>query len=122
MPKQEVFFEREIGDRRVEVLKTYDQFYAREAFDNMDEAARTHLWKALGIDLNYDPEDVPLIHTSSGTDFLRGELLENAREDGNLKSFFVVVETRGATSTSLYTSPDWPSAEEYAEGHLAQVW
>jgi hypothetical protein len=31
MPKQEVFFEQQIGERRIEVLKSYDQAYAREA-------------------------------------------------------------------------------------------
>ena len=39
MPQQEPFLEQIIGDRRIEVLKTYDQQYAREAFSNMDESA-----------------------------------------------------------------------------------
>lgn len=42
----------ENGDRRVEVLKSYDQSYAREAFKNMDEEAQQHLWDSL------KPEDL----------------------------------------------------------------
>ncbi len=38
MPQQEVFFEQTSAGRRIEVLKTYDASYAREAFDRMDEA------------------------------------------------------------------------------------
>jgi hypothetical protein len=39
MPKQEVFFEQPVGERRIEVLKSYDQAYAHEAFKNMDVEA-----------------------------------------------------------------------------------
>ncbi len=39
MPKQEIFFEQQSGARTIEVLKSYDQSYAREAFKNMDEEA-----------------------------------------------------------------------------------
>ena len=121
MPQQEVFFEHQTGDRRIEVLKTYDQSYAREAFGNMDEVARTHLWKSLGIDEAYEPVDVPHIHTGDGEDFLWDELLEAAREDGSLLSFFVVNESNGTVTESLYVAPDWPNAEEFAKTRLAGV-
>jgi len=49
MPQQALFLEKEIGDRRIEVLKTYDQHFARDAFDGMDESAQTHLWQSLPI-------------------------------------------------------------------------
>ena len=39
MPQQEVFFEQVTGDRRIQVLKTYDPAYAREVFDEMDDDA-----------------------------------------------------------------------------------
>ncbi len=55
MPKQETFFEQQTGDRRVEVLKSYDQSYALEAFKNMDEQAQRHLWDALKPEEIYDP-------------------------------------------------------------------
>ena len=35
MPRQEVFFEQQTGNRRVEVLKTYDRTYAREVFSGI---------------------------------------------------------------------------------------
>lgn len=31
MPKQETFFEQTVGGRHIEVVKSYDQAYAREA-------------------------------------------------------------------------------------------
>ena len=52
MPQQEVFYEQSLGDRRIQVLKTYDQSYARDAFDNMDETARRRLWNSLELHEN----------------------------------------------------------------------
>jgi len=111
--------EKTAGDRRVEVLKTYDRHYAREAFGNMDEAAQAYLWSSLGIDDAYDPAEVPPRHDPKGEDFLWEELLEAAREDGNLLSFFVVTEAKGSRSESLYVSPDCPSAEAFAKSRIA---
>lgn len=119
MPQQETFFEQSTGDRRVEVLKTYDREYAREAFGNMDEAAQTYLWSSLGIDDTYDSAEVPARHAPEGEDFLWEELLEAAREDGNLLSFFVVNEAKGTRSECLYVSPDLPSAEAFAKSRMA---
>jgi hypothetical protein len=119
MPQQQVFFEQKTGDRRIEVLKVYDRSYAREAFGNMDAAAQRYLWSSLGIDKTHDASDVPSIDGAAGNDFLWEELLDAAREDGNLLSFFVVNELDGSTSESLYVSPDWPSAEAFAKGRLA---
>jgi hypothetical protein len=119
MPQQEKFFEQTAGDRRVEVIKTYDRQYAREAFDNMDEAAQAYLWNSLGIDDAYDSAEVPPRNDTKGEDFLWEELLEAAREDGNLLSFFVITEAIGSRSESLYVSPDWPSAEGFAKSRIA---
>lgn len=118
MPEQEVFFDQELAGRRVEVLKTYDSRYAREAFDKMDEASQDLLWDVLGINDAYDPVDIPPAHTGDRIDFLWGELQDAAREDGNLLSFFVVNEARGSAAQSLYVSPDWPSAEQFARKRL----
>jgi hypothetical protein len=121
VPQQEVFFEQKTGNRLVEVLKVYDRGYAREVFGKMDGAAQTYLWSSLGINETYDAAELPPIHEPSGEDFLWEELLEAAREDGNLLSFFIVNESEGSNSESLYVSPDWPSAEAYAKGRITNV-
>ena len=43
MPKQETSFDQKIEDCTVQMLKIYEQGYAREAFDNMNEQALKHL-------------------------------------------------------------------------------
>ena len=119
MPKQEIFFEQQVGDRRIEVLKSYDQVYAREAFQNMDAQAQQQLWDALKPEEIYEPSGLPTSDEEVEREaFLWDELLEQAREDGSLLSFFVVNETNGRRSESLYVSPDWPSAEAFAQKHL----
>lgn len=123
MPKQETFFEEQNGDRRVEVLKSYDQSYAREAFKNMDEEAQKRLWDSLKPEETYDPAGLPSLGDPEGEAeaFLWDELLESAREDGNVLSFFIVNETVGRRTESLYVSPDWPSAEQFAKTRLAEA-
>ena len=119
MPKQEIFFEQQVGDRRIEVLKSYDQVYAREAFQNMDDQAQQQLWDALKPEEIYETAGLPSPDEELEREaFLWDELLEQAREDGSLLSFFVVNETHGRRSESLYVSPDWPSAEAFAQKHL----
>jgi len=120
MPKQETYFEHVTGDRRIEVVKTYDQMYAREAFDSMDESAQGQLWKSLSIEENFSPSDIPSIQSPESGEFLWEELLDAAREDGNIISFFVVNETSRAASKSLYVSPDWPSAEAFTKRLIAK--
>jgi len=116
MPQQEVFFQQQRGDRRVEVLKMYDQQFAREAFNSMDEAAQTSLWNSLKVEQIYDPVGLPSPdEREDRAAFLWDELVEQAREDWRTFSFFVVNDIRGAHSESLYVSPDWPSAEAYAK-------
>jgi len=115
MPNQEVFFEQTSGNRHVEVRKIYDRNYAREAFLNMDEDAEAYLWHSLRFSEAYDAAEVPPPGDPAGEDFLWGELLDAAREDGNLLSFFVVNEGNGTASEPVYVSPDWPSAEAFAK-------
>lgn len=123
MPQQEVFFEQVAGDRRIQVLKTYDPNYAREVFDEMDEDAQAILWKSLDIEQTYDAADLPSPTAPDRAEFLWDELMDSAREDvrlnPNLRSFFVVNEIRGAAPQSLYVSADWPSAESFAKSLLA---
>ena len=123
MPKQEVFFEQREGNRRVDVLKTYDRSYAREVFNSTGEEARKALAEALQIHTNYEPADIPDSDGSDYGDFLWEEMCEAAREDvrqdPNLYSFFVVTETRAGKAEDLYIAPDWPSAEAFAKNRFA---
>jgi len=41
------------------VLKSYEQSYAREAFQNMDEEAQQRLWEPLKPEETYDPAGLP---------------------------------------------------------------
>ncbi len=66
----------------------------------------------------YDGADTPPSDGPARKEFLWDELLEAAREDGNILSFFVVTESQGSKSESLYVSPDWPSAEAFAKNHV----
>jgi len=125
MPQQELFFEQTTGDRRIQVLKTYDPAYAREVFDEMDGDAQALLWKSLDIERNYDVADLPAPTDTDRADFLWEELMDSAREDvrqsPNLRSFFVVNEIQGTAPQSLYVSADWPSAESFAKDLLAKA-
>src|SRR5258708_16550342 len=121
MRQQEVYFEQKTDKGRIEVLKTYDRQFAREAFANMDESAQKYLWSSLGIDENYGPGDHPPLDQPDNEDFLWEEVLEAAREDGNLLSFFVVSHTHNGRSEDLYISPDWPSAEAFAKRRIADI-
>lgn len=124
MPRQETFLNERNGDQVIEVLKSYDQVYAREAFRNMDDEAQRLLWSVLRPEEIYEPSGLPTLDdendmTGEAEAFLWDELLEQAREDGNVLSFFVVIETKGSRTESLYVSPDWPSAESFARARLA---
>jgi len=125
MPKQELFFEQRAGDRRIEVLKTYDRSYAREVFKGIDTDAMEALAAALELEKNYAPEDIPNPDGSDHEDFLWDELLEAAREDvrsdPNLYSFFVVSEAGPGKAADIYISPDWPSAEAFAKKRISAV-
>lgn len=123
MPQQELFFEQVTAAGRIEVLKTYDQQFAREAFGNMDEAALRSLWNALKPEEIYDPANLPSLNdpndvAGEAEAFLWDELVDQARERDNLFSFFVVNEVKSGRSENLYVSPDWPSAEAFAKNHV----
>lgn len=124
MPKQESFFAESKGGTTIEVLKSYDTAYAREAFQRMDVEAMRHLWSVLRPEQIYDPAGLPRLGDPNDIDgeaeaFLWDELQEQAREDGQLLSFFIVNKVIGGRSESLYVSPDWPSAESFAKEQLS---
>lgn len=125
MPRQEVFFEQRAGNRRVEVIKTYDSSYAREVFKGIGEQATADLAVALELEKNFEPEDIPSPEAAEYEDFLWEELYEAAREDvrndPNLYSFFVVSEVKAGRTEDLYVSPDWPSAEAFAKKRIVAV-
>ena len=52
-----------------------------------------------------------------GEAFLWDELLEQAASTA-ISSLFIVNETVGGRSESLYVSPDWPSPQAFANGRL----
>ena len=116
MPIQEIFLEQKSGLDQFQVLKTYDSTFAREAFLCMDSMALGHLRRALSIDEQYDASEIP-IEESDLTDFLWEEMYDSAREDGQMRSFFVVRRTSPSSTSLLYVSGDWPSAETYTQ-HL----
>jgi hypothetical protein len=119
MPQQAIFLEEEIGDKRITVLKSYDRRFAREAFDAMDSAARTELIHALHLEDEYEPDDLASLDLTSDGDVLWEEMVNQAREDERLFSFFVVTEASGPQSDTLFVSPDWPSAEQFAKSRIA---
>ncbi len=79
----------------------------------------------LDIEGNYEPGDIPVRNGSDYEDFLWQELLEAAREDvrqdPNIYSFFVVSETQAGKTQDVYISPDWPSAEAFAQERLKRA-
>jgi hypothetical protein len=124
MPQQEVFFERQAGDRLIAVLKTYDSFYAREVFGKVDGEALKVLASALEIEKNYDRGDIP---DSDGPDFevflweeLSEASVEDVRQSPRLNSYFVVTETKAGRSEEIFISADWPSAEEFAKKRISK--
>lgn len=113
MPRQEIFFSSTIEDRKIEIVKTYDQNFAREAFLKMDQKALDHLARSLALESTFDDSDIP-----PGTDpdyetFLWQAMADSAREDGNLSSFFIVIESKSQIENELFVSPDWPTAEAF---------
>jgi hypothetical protein len=108
MPQQEVFLDERVGNKHVQVLKTYDAAFAREAFDVMDAQALKFLSVRLGA------EDLPAPDSPDFTDSIWQELEDGAREDWNKFSYFVVTEDAGNRPAPVFVSADWPSAEAFA--------
>jgi hypothetical protein len=114
MPLQEVFLERHIGTDRILAIKTYDRHFATEAFCQMDDAAMSTLAESLNLEETYFEDDIPSINTPEFPEFVWEALLEEAREDGSLLSFFVVYREAAGSRKNLIVTPDWPTAESFA--------
>jgi hypothetical protein len=108
MPEQSIYFDERTESKRVQVLKVYDAAYSRLCFDEMGEVALAWLSKSLDLKSNYE-----LIEPESNLTW--EDIEEEAREDGNVLSFFVVLEESDGPFRPLYVSPDWPSAEGFAK-------
>ena len=117
MPQQEMFFERQVGDKRIVVLKSYDRAFAREAFDQMQPEALHFLGRFLELD-----SDKSVADASSDDDHIEAlwqEVQDGAREEWNTFSYFIVTEETAGRSLSLFVSPDWPTAEAFAKQHIS---
>jgi hypothetical protein len=114
VPQQETFFEQITGNTRVQVLKSYDAAYAREAFTLMDAEALTFLSHSLQAQ-GADSTDLPSPDDSRFAESLWQEVEDGAREEWNSFSYFIVTENRGAETVPRFVSPDWPTAEAFAK-------
>jgi hypothetical protein len=90
------------------VLKVYDAAYARSCFDEMDQNALAFLSESLDLGSKYE-----LAEPVTGPTW--EDLEDEAREDGNLLSFFVVMSEKDHQPRPVYVSADWPSAETFAK-------
>lgn len=115
MPQEEVFLEVQAGTETIRVVKTYDSAFAKECYELMDEQSLKALADSLSLQDNYDETDIPAASDADYGDFLWQEMFDSAREDGQIRSFFVVTRTDGNRAKALYVSGDWPSAETYAK-------
>ena len=115
MPRQEIFLTVRNGDETVEVLKTYDEAFAREAFRNMDDEALAHLAASLKPESIYEPNDIPKPEDDGYEDFIWDVMVDDAREDWKTFSYFVVTKSNGRKTEELFVAGDWPTAEAYVK-------
>jgi len=115
MPRQETFLTVNSGEETVEVLKTYDETYAREAFRNMDDAALAHLAASLKPESIYEESGIPKPGDVGYEDFIWDVMVDDAREDWKTFSYFVVTRSNGRKTEELFVSGDWPTAEAYVK-------
>jgi hypothetical protein len=116
MPQQEIFFEQQIGNRKVEVLKSYDTVFAHEAFARMQSGAVDFLADSLKLAEKYEPADIPPADQEQYAEMLWEDLQDGARENWNTFSYFVVMETQtGGLPTPVFVSNDWPTAEAFVK-------
>ncbi|HEV2577129.1 MAG TPA: hypothetical protein VGU25_07955 [Acidobacteriaceae bacterium] len=115
MPRQETFLSVQNDDELLEIVKTYDESFAREAFRNMDEDALARLAESLKFESLYEPEGIPKPQDDGYEEFVWDVMVEEAREEYNTFSYFIVTKTVGGRSEELFVSPDWPTAEAYVK-------
>src|SRR6185437_11939172 len=105
MPEQETFFDEWVGDKRVIVLKTYDERFAREVLEEMTPEDLATLASSLDLDEHADGGAAPKPADDGFIDAMWDELQTAAREDWNLFSYFAVQEHEGPRKRNLYISP-----------------
>jgi hypothetical protein len=115
MPRQETFMTIKNGDETVEVLKTYDETFARDAFRNMDDEALAHLAASLKPESIYEESEIPKPGEDGYEDFIWDVMVDDAREDWKTFSYFVVTKSNGGKTEELFVSGDWPTAEAYVK-------
>jgi hypothetical protein len=115
MPRQETFLSSTVAGRKIEVIKTYNEKYAQEAFSRMDDTALDHLAASLDFSANFEENQIPLRADGDYAEFLWEAMVDAAREDGSLLSYFVVRESDASVEKELFVSPDWPTAEAYVK-------
>ena len=115
MPRQETFLTVKNGDETVEILKTYDEDFAKEAFRNMDDAALAHLANSLKPETLYDEKEIPKPGDEGYEDFIWDVMVDDAREDWKTFSYFVVTRSSSRRSEELFVCGDWPTAEAYVK-------
>jgi hypothetical protein len=117
VPSQEIFFSERLDGKHVEVIKTYDPQFAREAFDQMNDEARAVLIRSLISCGTLDQSDM----SDLDDDGLWQEIEDGSREDWNTFSYFVVAERRDADSRTVFVCSDWPTAEAFAKLQLGGI-
>lgn len=116
MALQETFLEKQLSDGRALVIKTYDANLAHDAFQHIGEDALAHVANALRLEELFEASDIPETSSPDYTDFVWETLSDEAREGGNLKSFFILYrQVQGQPLEPLYVSADWPSAEAFSQ-------
>jgi hypothetical protein len=114
MPAQELFLDTVINGRKIQVVKTYDQAYATEVFRGMSDEAKAFLWKSLKPEELYDPVGLPTEPGIEYDAFLLEEMIDQGREEWNSFSYFVVMDAATGQNLPTFVSPDWPTAETFA--------
>lgn len=115
MPGQETFLTAKNGDELIEVVKTYDQVFAREVFRKMDREALAHLAASLDLESAFEPTDIPTPMDENYENFIWDVMVDSAREDWNSFSYFVVTKSFGRRIEEVFVSGDWRSAETYVK-------
>jgi hypothetical protein len=114
MPQQTIFFEQQLGEKRILVVKSYDRAFAREVFEQMQPEALSFLERTLKLQGEYEATDIASPEGDADAEALWEGIQDSAREDWNTFSYFVVSEEIAGHALPLYVSSDWLSAEAFA--------
>lgn len=121
MTQQETFFTERAGSIQLIVFKTYDERFAHDSFQVLSDGALASLAESLKLAEQFDPSEIPRPEEEGFAELLWGELKESAREEWDRFSYFVVQEVDDGEVRPIFVSPDWPSAEAFAESRLREL-